>query len=79
MKLWIVITLMGKLASTIGPVPNGMDECLAKVAEKNREVDKTFADPATAADSRSWLDGHHLQRSDLAIACIYSDARPVKP
>lgn len=76
MKLWIVMTLMGKLASTIGPLPYGMDECAVRVAEKSAEVDKTFAEPAYQANPDSWLDGHHLVRSDLVISCVESDERP---
>lgn len=76
MNLWIVITIAGHLAETIGPIPRTMDECHALVADKSREIDAKFADPALQADPRSWLDGHHLQRSDVVINCEFSDKRP---
>lgn len=77
MKIYVVVTILGKIGMSVGPVPYGMDECHSRIVERIAELDAKFETDHLATDPRMQVDGRQLQRSDIAVSCVESDARPV--
>lgn len=73
MSLWLVVTIFGKVALSVGPLPYGMDECHVRAAEKVKEFDEGFV---RNADKVWTLDGTTVARGDVKVDCVEAEARP---
>jgi hypothetical protein len=63
-KLYLIVTLAGELAMSVGPLPYGPDECRERAQEKLEEIN---SDPAKRAIA---------EQQNIRIVCEYHDIRP---
>lgn len=73
MKLFMVLTIFGKLSATIGPLPYGEAECWERLPFL-----ATF-EKAWAAGTKLEIDGRPITRADVVAECVFSATRPTAP
>jgi hypothetical protein len=73
LKIWIVITVLGHVSETIGPVPYEMSECRLRVAEKMQSIHAKFL----AGLILPPLNGKRLTEEDVKMTCLEAYDRPV--
>lgn len=73
MKLWLVVYVLGDIASTIGPLPGDLNNCAIQAARIEREFDRTFVEFNVEEDG---IDGKTVHRDDISFGCVESDIRP---
>lgn len=78
MNTWIVIYLLGVMASTIGPLPYDKNECARRAAEKQTEVAQTFILKNLANNPDMVIEGKRITIDDVKIVCVVSDKRPTE-
>ncbi len=71
MKLWMVITIFGKIVGSIGPLPYTMDECLFRAAINDEVVKQNWM-----AGKRAIFEGRVITPGDIAHGCVYAYIRP---
>lgn len=70
MKIWLVLRVMGEVAQIWGPLPIGMDECIAGARVTNDEFLIQ-----QGRDLSPWLN---LDKPDtMMLACVAADEPPV--
>ena len=76
MNLWLVVTVAGQLAFSVGPI-NHMtyDQCEASAAKKRVELADTLGE-GTASFVRN---GQLIEGTDLNVFCLRQLARPGLP
>lgn len=77
MKVWFVISILGHIAETVGPLPYGMAECKQHVVIETAELDKKWS--SVEHNPEMVVDGHQLIRSDITMDCRESETRPFIP
>lgn len=78
MGLWMVVTLAGHLALSIGPLPYDVDECRARAAEKKAEMDRAYVEKDLAHSPQMLIDGRQITMAEAVVSCVLSDKRPAK-
>lgn len=71
MSIWFVVTVLGNIAATVGPLPYDIAECQARLPEQAAEIDRGFA-----AGSPILVDGHPVRRADIKLDCVRAKSRP---
>lgn len=66
-KLYLIVTLSGQLAMTVGPLPYGVDECHERARAKLEEINSDATKRAIA------------EKQEMEITCEYHDTRPTIP
>lgn len=71
--LWLVLTIMGSVSATWGPLPYDMQDCQLRIPILSREIDKAFSQTTTPFKPRN---GKDVTRSDVRVGCFYLDKKP---
>jgi len=71
MKLWIAISVLGKIAAVVGPLPYDEHECQRRVIEASAGLDGDATFPIM-------IDGIEVPVTgrDIKSACVYSETPP---
>jgi hypothetical protein len=69
LKLWIVVTIFGKIAAVSGPLPYGIGEC-------NRRAADIRAAQALDLDPRMTVEGRRVTQKDIKVECVEAYVRP---
>jgi hypothetical protein len=73
---WLVLTILGKTAATIGPLPGEMPQCFAIMRAENDSLTVAFKTKNLDHDPHMVVNGQHLHRSDMNYFCVVSKTRP---
>lgn len=76
MKLWLVITFFGQVASVTGPLPYDLDRCTRLAAEQTSMLDQRFEADAFIKAPPAKLQGRIVTRADVGVECRSAEVRP---
>lgn len=76
MRIWLIITFFGQIASVTGPLPYDMTRCTKLAAEQSSMLDQRFEADAFIKAPPVKLQGKIVTRSDVAVECRAGDDRP---
>ncbi|QQM29310.1 hypothetical protein JET14_13340 [Martelella lutilitoris] len=77
MSLWVVIYSASVVGGSIGPLPYGMEECIAKNAPMEAARMQAIETGYSEAEDR-WLDAGEIKKLEaLSSRCEYHETRPV--
>ena len=73
-NVWLVITVVGKVGMSVGPLPYDMNECRLRATEINQEITVKEKDPSQIEKLKQivpdWKPG------SMHAFCMYHDTRP---
>ena len=76
MRVWLVITFFGQIASVTGPLPYDMNRCAKLAAEQSSMLDQRFEADAYIKAPPVKLQGKIVARGDVAVECRAEEDRP---
>lgn len=77
MKLWMVVKILGAIAATVGPLPNGIDVCREQTAEfLTNAREKQREHNASGQPTLIPIPYRPPQPGDITMECVFSDERP---
>ena len=75
LKLWIVVTIFGKIAAVAGPLYN-IAECNRRAADARASHAQAFFDKDLGRDTRMIVGGRRVTQKDIKVECVKSYVRP---
>jgi hypothetical protein len=75
-KLWLVITVFGKVAMATGPLDIDIDACRERALARSAMLDRAYVEQKLDDDPEMMVEGQRVKRADIKIDCIYANERP---
>ena len=76
MKIFLVVTILGKVAASIGPLPGSFDACRSHVAAIESEWDERWKEGDLDSSNIMMLEGQRIHRKDVVAQCVKAHERP---
>ncbi len=75
MKVFLVIYMLGKIGGTVGPLPYGMNECMAEALKLNQQAQNVI-ETGIGADGRKLTEDEMRKIKSMDFKCEYHAIRP---